>query len=137
MTSKENLIWLAGLIDGEGCIHSHMTGKNNPSIQVQVHCASKIMVDSIEEIYLKEGIEYFRDLPFRQPKSTKDTHRITVRKKASIIKILRLIVIFMKVKSQEADLAIDYINKYPNRSITATLEEKESFVSKLRQLKRI
>lgn len=137
MTRQENLIWLAGLIDGEGCIHAHFTNSKNVSIQIQVHCASKIMIDSIEEILRYNSIEYFRNTPFMQPLSTRETHRIIVRKKSSINTLLNLTVLFMKVKKEEAILAINFITKFPNGSIKSSVEERYNFITELKRLKRI
>lgn len=134
----ENIIWLAGLMDGEGCIHCHLVNKTkNTSTQIQIHCASKLMIDEVESIYKQLNIVYKRSLPFWQPKSTKETHRITVCRKDEVVKLLKEIEPYLRVKKLEAKYVIDFYENIVNNSIRSTLEEREKFDKELKRLKRI
>lgn len=138
MKNKEKIIWLSGLIDGEGCIYAKVI-KNTKAItiQIQVHCASKIMVDTIEQIYLNENISYKREKPFMQPKSTRPTHRITVCKKLDVKNLLELLYPYLCVKKEEAKRVLSYYDSLNNSIKSITFDDKLIFVSELKGLKRI
>lgn len=138
MTNKEKIIWLSGLIDGEGCIYAKVVKNTKTiSIQIQVHCASKIMVDAIEQIYLNENISYKREKPFMQPRSTRPTHRITVCKKLDVKHLLQLLQPFLCVKKQEAERVLSYYDSLNDSIKPITFDDKLIFVSELKGLKRI
>jgi hypothetical protein len=133
------LVWMAGLIDGEGCIYARTTNKTkNLYIQVQIHAASKIMIDELAIICDKEQIDYLREGPKWQKMSTRPTHRITIGKLKHVQKLLTKLEPLLRVKKAEAKLALDFLNLYIGVSIKQkpSIEERELFIAKLKALKR-
>lgn len=134
-----DLSWLAGLTDGEGCIYARLINKSkNLYVQVQVHCASARMIDAVEVVYKAYGIEYLREEPWWQPRSTRPTHRITVGKLESVQQLLHLIRPHLRVKDREAEVTLRFLKTYVGVPIRQkpSVTERARLCVQLKALKR-
>ena len=61
MVENVEIAWLAGIIDGEGCIYGHWQNRRNASggnvcIEIRVQATSMAMISKVAEICQKLGV---------------------------------------------------------------------------------
>jgi hypothetical protein len=147
MTMNTSIIWLAGLLDGEGCLYARFTNagryKSNPignlETRVTVQAASERMIAAIQEVYVAHGIDFFREKPKFQLLSTRLVHKIDVSRKVSVEKLLRLVVEHLKVKDREARAILAFYEIFPSDRTdkVSTQEDRQNLVVMLRDMKKI
>ena len=147
--TSARVIWLAGLIDGEGCMYVRFTNQgryNTPhgsmgslETRVEIHSVSTRMIDEVQSIYEELVLYYDRQSPKNQPLSTRPAIRIVVRRRGSVVQLLQAIRPFLKVKEREADAIIDFFTLHPRESVgqRSTTEQRQTLVDSVKQLKRI
>ena len=139
--------WLAGIIDGEGCITAGLKnrGRSNVSVgsvecRITVQANSGAMIAKICNLLDITDIGYALELNRKVKGGTRPAHRVVVRRKAEVMKLLSLITPHLVVKAAEAELMMTYIARYPdsrNRfTSNASNDEKASFIAELREAKR-
>lgn len=97
------------------------------------------MIEGIQQVYEEHGIEYIREKGRMQPMSTRLAHRIAVRRRASIVKLLKLVVPHLRVKDTEANTMLRFNAAYP-REAGATKsppEAREAYVQEMKRLKKV
>jgi hypothetical protein len=97
------------------------------------------MVDAIEKVYANIDIAYVRQTPTYQPLSTRAAHRIVVRKRAQVAKLLGIIYPYLRVKDAEAKAVIDFVGRFPSdhRQPRSTLVDRKLVIDTLRSLKKV
>jgi hypothetical protein len=106
------LAWLAGITDGEGCIHIHKT-KANPKkgeITTKYCLRLRIAMTSRETIKHIQTIVGFGNFYTRKPQ--KKTYRTQYAWEASSLQasaFLMMILPYMVTKKEEAQLGIEYM----------------------------
>lgn len=109
--SKYELGWLAGIIDGEGCLYARFTKRKSLEVRLDIQAVSKTMIDAIEVLYSKFGFAYTRQPPKMFKLSKRPAERIIVRRKESLLRLLNKISPFLIVKKQESIRVIAYLQK--------------------------
>jgi len=96
--------WLAGLVDGEGCLYARHSTKTQNSIEVrlELQTVSLTMIDAVAEILDALNVSYTREAPRMQPKSTRPAIRLRVTPKASLHKLLTALLPYLVNKRPEA-----------------------------------
>lgn len=109
--SKSELGWLAGIIDGEGCLYARKVNKGSFDIRLDLQAVSKDMIDHIELLLSRLNVEYKRQPPTLFKLSTRPAERIRVHKKKSLFKLLNKLLPLMIVKKREAERILKYLSK--------------------------
>jgi hypothetical protein len=117
------LAYLAGLIDGEGCItmrhflrHS-ASGKYGPGRQnsmgarVEIHTVSPRMIEAIRAILADMGLSCTIEKPKYQPMSTRPAIRLMVHNKHHVRHLLRSVLPYLVVKQPEAELVLEFLDR--------------------------
>ena len=146
MTIETDLAWVAGIVDGEGCIYGHWTNRSkanggNVCVEIRIQSTSMAMITKIVEICTALGIHVtFEDTRWRN-KSTKPAHRVSIRRQAEVLRFLRAVRPYLIVKGAEADVAIEWYERWGDqRGINkprATQDEKVAMFDRLRFLKKV
>lgn len=145
-SGNEDAAWLAGIIDGEGCLYVRFTNvgrwKSNPTgnleTRVEIHVVSARMIDAIEVIYTAWGVEYLRSQPKMQPRSKRPAIKITVNKRVSAMTLLEKILPFLKVKDKEATAILDFLNSVgSSQDRKSSIEGRSELVRLVRHLKTV
>lgn len=144
---SSELAWLAGIIDGEGCIYAHLTnvGRNlkcptgTLTFRIEVHTVSGRMVDAMEEIYRRRGIAHHRYPPKMQPLSKRPAHKIQVERKASVLRLAILVLPYLRVKDSEAKAVIEFLTRYEREAgeTRSTPAARVALIEQLRHLKTV
>lgn len=119
--------WLAGIIDGEGCISAYL-GSGKVKFEITIDTVSPKMEKHIRKIYRSHDIwhtEYVKT----NPGGTRPVLRVRVAKKLGVIKLLELVLPFLVNKKQEAKTLIDW---YRNNDHKDT-----SIIDELKRLKKV
>ena len=136
MKNKEFYIWLAGFIDGEGCIgiYKH-TYSHNPQIMLQISNTYKIVLDYI---LVNLGVGSICGAEKSNPKN-KDAWKYSVYS-GSVIEICKKCLPYLKVKHLQAELVIEFWSKYvpylKQKQGWKKVENKDYYVSKMKELNR-
>lgn len=136
---REEYAWVAGLIDGEGCIDARSvwnkrTGVRNYDLRVRVEMTHKATIEAIKSI-TKVGALW--------PRSDKRPHRRPIYQWACWDKeaawVLRRCLPFLVTKKAEAILGIEFAEGIePGRGkplSPATIAKRESLIRAIRALK--
>lgn len=143
-SDNEDIAWLAGILDGEGCFCVRRVNVNryasNPNgnlfIFVTVQAASIRMIDQMQRVYEGIGIKFKRYGPIKR--GGKEVFRIDVAKKVDVEKLLRAVARHLHVKDEEANTILRFFDKYPSHKndFESTADERSNLVEIVKGLKR-
>lgn len=146
MIRDVEIAWLAGIVDGEGCIYGHRINQGryatggNICIEVRIQATSLAMINKIAEICDGIGVIYSIENSRWLAKSTKPAHRICIGRAAEVSRFLTAIFPYLVVKQREAEVALSWYAKWGDQrganKRRATLEEKIVLFDSLRALKK-
>ena len=143
---ETRLAWLAGLIDGEGCLsvrhvmkQPHKAHRNSLELRLEITSVSTKMIDTTCQILAEMDISVYRDKPRFRPKSTRPAIKIRIQQKYHLHILLRALLPYLVVKKPEAERCLQFLDltcAKPNSHYR--LQESDlSIVGKLKALKRI
>lgn len=146
MITDVQIAWLAGIIDGEGCIYGawanrgrHSTG-GSMGAQVRVQATSMAMISRVAEICAQADICAVVELGSWRPLSNRACHRVSIRKISDVVRFLRLVRPYLVVKTDQTDFVIKWYEKWGDQrrqgAARASREEKIVFFDTLRAMKR-
>lgn len=106
--------WLAGILDGEGCIfvskpQNNTNGRHRFEIRVIITNSSKLLLKKVENILRELQIQYKL-----VDNSLKRIPYIIITKKVEIVKILELVLSELTCKKYSAEVVMEYIKKWPD-----------------------
>jgi len=111
MVSETDKAWLAGIVDGEGCItfHRNRSGSNKATPAFYVCNTNETLMLKVVSILKSEGIEYYYRVRTKSEESKKnrgwkDVYSLRVSKIDSLTKFLLLIRPYLISKCQQSDL---------------------------------
>lgn len=145
MVKNTDLAWLAGIVDGEGCIYGHWLNRRNATggnvcVEIRIQVTSLTMIAKVGEICRELGVVFTVDEGQMRPKSTKPAHRINIRRQADVVLFLRNIQPYLVVKAEEARTAVSWYEKWGDQrgrqKARATQDDKIVLFDMLRNLKK-
>ena len=122
MPKKEEIIYLAGFFDGDGCI----TTSPKTNFRLTISNTNKEILDWIKKNF--GGNINNQHLP-KNPKHNTSWKWITT-KRTDVLRILELIYPYLIVKKKQAKLIINYLNYHKNENKVYPIVKE-----KLRRLK--
>lgn len=140
---ETKLAWLAGLVDGEGCLHArHVQSnsgktKNSIFVKLEIHSVSKNMIDAVCSILDDLGITYYRAQPKFQPMSKRPAIRVAVHHRGHLRTLLTALVPYLIVKKAEAELTLTFINRVSAERRHRLVDDDLVFVQELKALKHV
>ena len=115
ISRKEAIAWLAGIIDGEGCIHAfwakqqpHMTGPGM-RINVLVGGCHPAMIARVTQVLKACGVGFCVQV-FKPAGGRKPAAQVVIAGKGRVRKLLELVMIHLTEKRRQAELALELIN---------------------------
>lgn len=115
--SRDEAIWLASIIDGEGCLQFRLRSKKEKrqmrkTLAIEIGNSSPYLIRRISEIWVKMGFHFF----YCYTKTyKKDYMRILVGSQRGCQKVLTAILPHLVAKKEQATLILDYLNWRLNR----------------------
>lgn len=112
--------YLAGVIDGEGCIFASKpwkkskdrpNGRYHFDLKVVIINTSRLLLDKCDRILMDLGIA-FKDIPTPHKRIKKPMWEIRIHKKSELRKLLPRIVDDLSSKKRSAEEVIDFLNKH-------------------------
>lgn len=117
MYSELDLAYLAGLVDGEGCITIHKNNLNNCSARLSIGMTDQYVLTWIHE-------NFGGTLSSRESKGTSEAlYFWHITRKAELELLLQLLLPYLKVKKLPALLVFDFYKNFPQHK-WQTPEEK-------------
>ena len=146
MATEIELGWLAGILDGEGCICGCWSNRRNGIggnvyVEVRVESCSVAMIVKVAMICADIGVHTAVENDRFQKGATRTSHRVLVSRREDVLKLLRTIRPYLVVKQAEANVAVEFYERFGDqrrsRQGRATLNEKVALFDTLRSLKKI
>jgi hypothetical protein len=148
MATEAELGWMAGIIDGEGCICGHWNNRGkystggNVSIEVRVEACSIAMITKATSICKDLGVHFTVETRSNQKLATKPSYRINIRRRDDVLTFLKAILGCLVVKQSEAAVAIEFYERFGDQrgkkeAFRADGSEKIVLFQKLRDLKKV
>lgn len=130
--------WLAGIIDGEGCLQL-VKNESRYYAKVVVENTDPRMIQRISQIWSRHGIKFA--FQFNRRNGKRDTLVILTTGMGSTAKALELVLPYLSAKRDQADCLLSFIvwredQGYHTRSIPGFTEIAEAAQAELAQLKR-
>lgn len=115
MTDKELFAYTAGLVDGEGYIGliPHSVTKNSYSPKVKV---ASTTIELVEFLHNNFGGHLDKMRIYSQP-NRKMSAMWTLSNGINVGPFLKKLLPYLKVKNKQADLILEYIEKYPYKKM--------------------
>jgi len=157
--SREDFAWLAGIIDGEGCIGLYKSykkndrdgsqgGKNKWMIMkrfISINNNDVALIKKVSEIYYALGIKFYYRLKNRKNPNHKKTLAVIVEGQGSCKKLLTKIYPYLVAKKEEAKLLIEFVDLRKRKIQLAKRnchspkikygQEEENYLEQLKKLK--
>jgi hypothetical protein len=157
ISRKEAIAWLAGIIDGEGCIYANwqkpMKGMAGPGMRVFVNVSGThpSLIAKVSRVYKLCELRFSIAVLTVRGNHTRPSANITVAGKGNVSKLLKILLPHLTEKKHQAELMLELIDyreqlagTFDNR--TGTLGSKPlylwedpiivSFIDKLKKAKR-
>jgi len=114
MWEKTKLAYLAGIVDGEGCIslRRHTQKNRRPTWDIRIYVVStdKVLIDWLKENF--GGLTYFRNSKKNPHWKTK--HEWIISKK-QLTPVLHAILPYLVIKKEHCELAIKFRDTYTGK----------------------
>ena len=136
MVTETEIAWLAGILDGEGCITAKKPSPSALTFRVTFESVSEAMIKKVRSVLDELGVDYVVDGPKRRPWSTRPSFRVRIQKKEDVLQFCDLILPFSVVKRSELELVKGFLDKAVGHYHTAT-EQDLLILDQLRELKKI
>lgn len=136
---ETDIAWLAGLVDGEGCLFMRRISpqkQKSMEARVEIHTPSIRMFERVTRIFDGLEIQYSLEIGRMQKMSTRPANKITVNKKHEIKKLLLLIQPYLYVKLPEAEVMLEYLSKACLVSHYKASDVDYEYIDKLKALKK-
>jgi hypothetical protein len=150
---QTQIAYIAGLFDGEACFCCHLTNVNknystggSVSVNISVQACSLAMIDTCISFYDELGVRCKVETGRWMPKSTRPVHKVEVRRKADVKRVLETLLPYLCVKKPEAEAILSWLDKWGhdlrgrnqhNARITPGKKEKLLFIDQVRGLKNV
>jgi hypothetical protein len=136
-TTVAHAAWLAGILDGEGCLTVKQSKTNSIACVVTIETVSTSMIRRVEEILQDCGIAYCTEGPMLRPRSTRPSIRIRVHRKQAVLDFCDLVLPFSVVKQSELLLFKGYLEKACLVTYFRPTENDLQFIPRMKELKRL
>lgn len=151
--SREEAAWLAGILDGEGCIHTsngegciHTSRRSMKEwkirktwirLRIEIGSSSPHLIQQVSKLWAKMGFTFCYTY---QKTDRKDYMRIIVQSLRGCYQVLMETREFMVAKKEEAELALEYLawrlSSYPENigRMTENVEEIHNRIDELEKM---
>ena len=140
ISREADLAWLAGIIDGEGCIELTLkaakNGKKYMMPKVRIYNTDIRMIEKVSLIYERHNLVFFYSLGNNGEKHSERTGRkwktqigICIASQGTTAKLLGLILPYLGNKRKMAEIVIamvDFLKQFPKGGNTIRYEYSEA-----------
>ena len=106
----QNLCWLAGIIDGEGCITISTDKQKFFRTYITVNNNNPYLIQRVGEILSELNIKFYYLLKKRNNPKHKETLVINITGLGSCRKLIENIFLYLVGKKEQAEIMLKYIN---------------------------
>jgi hypothetical protein len=131
------IAWLAGILDGEGCLTTKSTSERGLSCVVTIESVSPTIIDEVLRILTKNGIPFFVEGPMWRKLSTRSSWRVRIHRKQAVLNFCTLVLPYSVVKKPELLLVQQFLLKASAVSYYHATDEDLQIPAKRKELKRL
>jgi LAGLIDADG-like domain len=131
-----DVAWLAGIIDGEGCLTSKRNSQRGLSCVITIESVSEAMVQKVLQILRDCGIAFCTEAPLMRERSTRPSYRVRVQRKEAAFALCNLVLPYSVVKRPELLLIQQFLAKASPVTYYRATDEDLQIPSRLKELKR-
>lgn len=120
ISREVDLAWLAGIIDGEGCLTVDLKKADNGKFylqpKVRVINTDVRMIEKVARIYVALNVVFFYNINKKRKDHYKDQTAIVISSQGSSLKVLKAIRPYLANKQKIADAmieVIEYVQAFP------------------------
>jgi hypothetical protein len=118
--NDKDIGWMAGVLDGEGCIHASKpwkkendrksNGRHHFDIRVIITQNPGLLLEKAGRLLCELGIAY----KYRDPKDNKHSAEIVINQKSEIGRLLGVLLSDLSCKKRSAEVVLEYIKNWPD-----------------------
>ena len=133
--------WLAGIVDGEGCLTLFMkkndTGTKSVTANITITNSSAAIIDRCVTLFDAECVKYtFVKMRDSRNPNGRPLRRLSVRNYDAILRLLDMIEPFLVGKSEQARLVREFASQAKVRRALST-DDREWYYDEVRRLNRV
>lgn len=129
ISREVDLAWLAGIIDGEGCLTVDLKMAHNGKLylqpKVRVINTDVRMIQKVARIYVDLGVVFFYNINKKRAAHWKDQTAIVVASQGSSVKVLEAIIPYLankKVIAETMIAIIKFVQSFPKGGNTSSYD---------------
>ena len=110
---KEDVGWLAGLMDGEGCIHTRKNGAVSYASECCIVSTSYLIISKLARLLKQAKIQYWLSKPQVSVRSSKHSDRYTLKvyRIWDMMNFLKLMIPELSLKKEKAKILVSLLEK--------------------------
>lgn len=115
---NKDIGYLAGVLDGEGCIHASKpwkketdrksNGRHHFDIRIIINNTSRNLLEKVERLLDEADIKW-KERPCQRKKNNKQKWEISITRKSEIKKLLKLVIDDLACKKRSAEVVLDFL----------------------------
>ena len=111
--TKITLGWLAGIIDGEGCIGLYNIRPKSPIIRPMICIVNtnEKLINEVKSILDFYSIIYYAYKYQNKNKAWKPSYRVNIQSKQDCKKLLDLVGDYLVIKKEQSNIVLEFINR--------------------------
>jgi hypothetical protein len=129
------LAWLAGILDGEGCLTSKRNSPHGLTCVITIETVSETMVEKVLKIFEECGIDSVIEGPLMRKNSTRPSFRVRVHRKRAAFLFCNLVLPYSVVKRRELLLFQQFLAKASAVTYYRATEEDLQLPKQIKELK--
>jgi hypothetical protein len=130
-----DIAWLAGILDGEGCLTSKRNSPRGLTCVVTIESVSEAMVNKVVQILGESGIHFVIEGPLWREKSTRPSNRVRIHRKRAAFAFCNLVLPYSVVKRPELLVFQQFLAKASAVTYYRATEEDLQLPQKIKELK--
>jgi len=129
--------WLAGILDGEGCLTSKRNSPRGLTCVITIEGVSEAMMQRVRQVLEDAGIDYVTEGPLMRKRSTRPSHRVRVHRKLAVFAFCNLVLPYSVVKRPELLVFQQFLAKASAVTYYRATEEDLQLPARIKELKRL
>lgn len=130
MILETDKAWLAGIIDGEGCITIVKRG-NNFVPSVKIANTNELLINKCKEVLSEAGVSFnIRYSDRGERKNAKPAWELAMESRPRVVAALELILPYLVSKKEQASLVLDWCSQGTRKKT----DTEANFIPNIRQL---
>lgn len=135
---NEDLAWLAGIIDGEGCFTIYSvkrkdTNNLSPSANITITNSDDLLLHRCKEILEELGVKHYYHDPKNGHQRGRKVMRLRIKNYGSICNLINAVLPYLVSKKEQAALMLEFASLAGKRG-ALVLSQRKAMMEKMQTL---